>query len=112
VARRRGSTANFSHSSHVGSGGSRQSRRRRIGTRIRELGTVTRFPSDVKARHDRMVGLAERILKLYKDLPKTSHESEALERQIAATDRQLDILVHELYGLAEEGVSVVEGSAE
>jgi len=32
-----------------------------------------------------------------------------VERQIAATDKQLDQLVHELYGLAEEEIGIVEG---
>jgi len=33
----------------------------------------------------------------------------ALERQIAAKDRQIDALVYELYGLTEEEVAIVEG---
>jgi hypothetical protein len=36
--------------------------------------------------------------------------SQALERQIAATDRQIDELVYELYGLTEEEIRIVEGS--
>jgi hypothetical protein len=35
---------------------------------------------------------------------KTDHEKTALQRQIDATDRQIDRLVHELYGLTEESV--------
>jgi hypothetical protein len=31
------------------------------------------------------------------------------ERQIAATDKQIDTLVYELYGLAEEQIKIVEG---
>ncbi|MCX6842449.1 MAG: hypothetical protein NTX53_09240 [candidate division WOR-3 bacterium] len=66
--------------------------------------------SGVKARHDRMVGLGEMMLKLHKDLPKakTPHEQESLQRQIAATDRQIDTFVYELYGLTEEEVRIVE----
>jgi len=30
-------------------------------------------------------------------------------RQIAATDRQIDQLVYELYGLTEEEIRIVEG---
>jgi hypothetical protein len=43
--------------------------------------------SDVKARHDKMVGLVETMLKLHNDLPKanTPHEQEFIQRQIAAT---------------------------
>jgi hypothetical protein len=58
-----------------------------------------------------MVGLVETMLKLHKDLPKakTPHEAEALQRQIAATDRQIDMLVYELYGLTGEEIGIVEG---
>jgi hypothetical protein len=52
------------------------------------------------------------MLKLHKDLPKakTPHEQESLQRQIAATDKAIDALVYELYGLAEEEIRIVEGS--
>ncbi len=50
-----------------------------------------------------MLNLAEMLLKLHKDLPKakTPHEQESLQRQIAATDRAIDALVYELYGLTK-----------
>jgi hypothetical protein len=32
-----------------------------------------------------------------------------LERQVDATDRQIDRLVYELYGLTEEEIAIVEG---
>ena len=68
-------------------------------------------PAD-KARHDRMVKLVERMLALHKDLAKarTEHEQTALQRQIAATDRQIDELVYELYGLTEGEIGIVEGN--
>lgn len=55
-----------------------------------------------------IVGL---MLKLHKGLPKaeTPHEQESLQRQIAATDKQIDALVYELYGLTEEEIGTVEG---
>jgi hypothetical protein len=58
-----------------------------------------------------MVGLVETMLKLHKDLPKakTPHEQESRQRQIAATDEQIDALVHELYGLTEEEVGIIGG---
>ena len=37
------------------------------------------------------------------------HEQTALERKIEATDRQIDALVYELYGLTEEEIAIVEG---
>ena len=58
-----------------------------------------------------MVSLVERMLELYKQLPKakTPHEQESLQRQIAATDKQIDAFVYELYGLTEEAVRIVDG---
>lgn len=34
------------------------------------------------------------------------------QRQIEATDEQIDALVYELYGLTEEDIAVVEGTEE
>ena len=58
-----------------------------------------------------MVGLVETMMKLHKDLPKakTPHEQESIERQIAATDKAIDALVYELYGLNEEEIRIVDG---
>ena len=58
-----------------------------------------------------MVRLVETMLKLHKDLPKakTPHEQESLQRQVAATDKAIDALVYELYGLTEEEIRIVEG---
>jgi len=39
---------------------------------------------------------------------KTPREREAIERQIAATDAQVDQLVYELYGLTADEIKVVE----
>jgi hypothetical protein len=41
--------------------------------------------------------------------PRPPHEQESLQRQTAATDHQIDALVHELYGLMEEEIEAVEG---
>jgi hypothetical protein len=59
-----------------------------------------------------MVELVGRMLRLHKDLPKakTPPERESIERAIAATDRQIDALVYELYGLTEEKIRSVEGA--
>jgi len=64
-----------------------------------------------KARHDKMVKLVERLLELNKKLPevKVPGEREKMERQIAATDREIDLLVYELYGLTAEEIAIVEG---
>jgi len=42
---------------------------------------------------------------------KTGHEKTLLSRQIDGTDRQIDALVYELYGLSEEEVAIVEEAA-
>jgi type I restriction-modification system DNA methylase subunit len=64
-----------------------------------------------KARHDKMVRLVTKMLDLNKKLPeaKAPGEHEKIERQIKATDREIDLLVYELYGLTEEEIAIVEG---
>jgi hypothetical protein len=50
------------------------------------------------------------MLRLRKGLPKarTAPDKTAIERQIAATDKQIDALVYELYGLTQEEIRIVE----
>ena len=57
-----------------------------------------------------MVSLVRRMLDLNKKLPaaKTPHAKELIERDIGATDRRIDELVYELYGLTEKEIRVVE----
>ena len=43
---------------------------------------------------------------------KTPQEKTALQRQIDATDKQIDQLVYELYGLTEEEIKIVEESVK
>jgi len=66
-------------------------------------------PTD-KARQDRMVELVETMLKLHKDLQaaKTDHDKKLIQRQIKETDRQINQLVYELYGLTNEEIRIVE----
>lgn len=70
--------------------------------------------SDTKdvVRHDNLISLVESMLSLHKQLSeaRTSHELALLQRQIEATDRQIDALVYELYGLTEEEIKIVEES--
>ncbi len=65
-----------------------------------------------KSRHDQMVQLVEQMLELNKalSLARTPHEKTLLERQIDATDAQIDRLVYDLYGLTEDEIKIVEGS--
>jgi hypothetical protein len=66
-------------------------------------------PADV-ARHDRMVKLVEQMLELHKRqaVRKSQSDRDLYQRQIDATDREIDRLVYELYGLTEEEIAVVE----
>jgi hypothetical protein len=41
---------------------------------------------------------------------KTPQEQTMLQRQIDATDRQIDRLVYELYGLTDDEIKIVEGA--
>jgi hypothetical protein len=61
-------------------------------------------------RHERMVGLVERMLGLHERLAEARIERErtVIGHQISATDRQIDALVYELYGLTEDEIAIVE----
>jgi len=61
--------------------------------------------------HDRMVALVEHMLVLHKRTPQTPFEQEQLQREIAATDAQIDQLVYELYGLTDEEIRIIEGDS-
>ena len=67
-----------------------------------------------KFHHDKMVSLVTYMLDLTKKLPlaKTEQEKIIIQRQIDATDRRIDELVYELYGLPEEEIRIVEGVNE
>jgi hypothetical protein len=58
-----------------------------------------------------MVFLVDQMLSLHTRLQevRTPHEKTGLQRQIEATDRQIDSLVYEIYGLTEEEIGIVEG---
>ena len=66
-------------------------------------------PSD-KSDHDRMVALVRQMLELHKQSAsaKTDHDKTVIQRQTDATDRQIDQLVYELYGLTDEEIKIVE----
>ncbi|PYJ64959.1 MAG: restriction endonuclease subunit M, partial [Verrucomicrobia bacterium] len=67
-----------------------------------------------KDRHDRMVSLVERMLALHKELAeaKTAHDKTNIQRQIDATDAQIDKLVYDLYGLTPDEIKIVEEAAK
>lgn len=64
-----------------------------------------------KQPHDRIVGLVESILDLNKQVASLRSESQKaiLQRQIDATDAEIDRLVYDLYGLTAEEIALVEG---
>ena len=63
-----------------------------------------------KGCHDKMVSLVERMLDHYKQLAaaKNPNDKTRLQREIDATDRQINQLVYELYGLTEAEIKIVE----
>jgi hypothetical protein len=83
------------------------------------IGDIRSFPipeielskSNDKLSHDSMVQFVEQMLTLNKQLAeaKTGHEQTLLQRQIDLTDKQIDKLVYELYGLTEDEIAIIEG---
>jgi len=57
-----------------------------------------------------MVELVEQILSLTERVAKakTDHLKTVIQRQIAATDNEIDKLVYELYDLTDEEIRIVE----
>jgi hypothetical protein len=70
-------------------------------------------PADA-ALHDRMVALVERMLDLHQRLAAAAipADKSLYQRQIDATDAQIDALVYALYGLTEEEIEIVEGASK
>ncbi len=73
-------------------------------------------PSDstAKMQHDRLVALVDKISALKPSIliAKSDTERAALQNAIRKTDRDIDKLVYELYGLTPEEIALVEGTAE
>jgi len=62
-----------------------------------------------------MAALVERMLELNKKQHSgklAPSELERLEREIAATDAEIDDLVYELYGITDDERKIIEGMAE
>ena len=66
-----------------------------------------------KEQHDSMINLVDKIISLNKQLSatRTAAEKNILQRQIDVTDKQIDMLVYELYGLTDEEIKIVESSS-
>lgn len=61
-------------------------------------------------RHGRIIELVESTLDVHKRLSdaKTPADKNRLQRQIDATDQEIDRLVYDLYGLTEDEIKIVE----
>ncbi|MFZ2146016.1 MAG: TaqI-like C-terminal specificity domain-containing protein [Sedimentisphaerales bacterium] len=73
--------------------------------------TIDFGSSDDKARHHQMVKLVDMMLDLHKKLAaaKIPDEKTKIQRQINTTDKLIDNLVYQLYGLTKEEIRIVEG---
>jgi hypothetical protein len=65
---------------------------------------------DENSAYENIIILIDRMLDLHKRTPTTPQEQEQLRREIEATDRQIDQLVYQLYGLTDEEIKIVEQS--
>ncbi|MFH1718623.1 MAG: N-6 DNA methylase [Planctomycetota bacterium] len=77
-----------------------------------------RIPDTTKHREkdlcDRMISLVQQMLDLHKKLAtaKVPGDKTRIQRQIDASDKQIDQLVYALYGLTEEEIKIVEGALD
>jgi hypothetical protein len=64
-----------------------------------------------RGRHDELVKLADKMLKLNKGLQKTTEKSDKwykIKKEIEKTDKIIDQKVYKLYGLTPEDIKIVE----
>ncbi|MEH1932172.1 MAG: hypothetical protein V7L14_00230 [Nostoc sp.] len=68
--------------------------------------------SQEKNIHNQIIQLVEQMLYLHKQLnqAQTPPTKKTIQQQINATDRQINQLVYELYGLTDEEIAIVEGA--
>lgn len=75
---------------------------------------IRRLPVADSKHHSPLVTHATELVRRMQGLKarfpfaKIAHEKAVLERQMTATDRQIDQLVYELYGLTDEEIRIVE----
>ncbi|HAO80247.1 MAG TPA: hypothetical protein DCQ92_15020, partial [Verrucomicrobia subdivision 3 bacterium] len=65
-----------------------------------------------KARHDKLVGLVDKLLVLMPKLRAATAEREraTLQNAVTAADQEIDMLVYDLYGLTEKEIKLLEDS--
>jgi hypothetical protein len=65
-----------------------------------------------KLQHDRLVKMVDSMLALHRQLDSARSEAQrgVIQRQIEATDAEIDRLVYDLYGLTKEEIAIVKGA--
>jgi hypothetical protein len=68
------------------------------------------LPMNYATQRVELGNIVKQIVSLNTELlaSQTDHERTVIQRQIDATDKQIDALVYELYGLSEEEIKIVE----
>jgi hypothetical protein len=86
----------------------------RMPVGVRTFRVDSAYHRHVEAGHDRMVSLVQTMLDLHKSLQEanTPPKRETIERQIDATDHQIDTLVYDLYGLTPAEIAIVARSGD
>src|SRR5207247_5019777 len=69
---------------------------------------IEQLPVRLPRRSATLIELVETMLGLQRERAKARHpqDKERIEREINATDRQIDRLVYELYGLSDEEIRI------
>jgi fido (protein-threonine AMPylation protein) len=77
-----------------------------------QLGQIP-IPAPRSEHLDLVNGMVEQMLNLHKRLADEKNEGNRaiIQRQINSTDREIDKLVYELYGLTEEEIKIVESAS-
>lgn len=67
-----------------------------------------------RAPHDRMVSLVEQVLAAKKQLAgaQSDKDKDFYENKCFALERQIDVLVYDLYGLTENEIKIVEDGSK
>ena len=82
------------------------------GTYLKKIPIYRPTPGDAQdiAKHDRVVSLVSSMIGLNKEHAATKSEAQKsiIQRQIDATDAEIDRLVYDLYGLTEGEIALVE----
>jgi hypothetical protein len=86
------------------------------GTYLKNMPIRRPAPGNVQdtAKHDRMVSLVNSLIGLNKEhaVAKSVAQKTILQRQIDATDGEIDRLVYDLYGLTAEEIAIVEAATK